>query len=263
MNTQEFIKNFIQQHRHAFDEATPDAHGWKSIDRMLGRLGHADGIERSLMLNRVLLDTEPAPESVWNAVARYLDDQPAGLETFIRHNREAFDESTPDLRVWAGIEEAMPNAMEKSAKVVRVHWQRSLLRAAASVALLVVGMAAGMWYAGNANAHGGMALSEISAEYAEVEQYYQRDIATKQEKLATFTSNRDEDVRQDLQQLDNVMDELRRELADVPPGNREQVIRAMIDNYKAKASILQRVLESMEQNQPESINSRKNGTESI
>jgi hypothetical protein len=43
--------------------------------------------------------------------------------------------------------------------------------------------------------------------------------------------------------------ELRGELANVPPGNREQVVRAMIDNYKAKAAILERVLERLEKAQ--------------
>ncbi len=43
------------------------------------------------------------------------------------------------------------------------------------------------------------------------------------------------------------MEQLRQELAIVPPGNREQVVRAMIENYKAKTAILQRVLERLEE----------------
>ena len=49
-----------------------------------------------------------------------------------------------------------------------------------------------------------------------------------------------------MQQIDLAMQELRAELTDVPPGNREQVVRAMIENYKAKTAILQRVLERLE-----------------
>ena len=52
-------------------------------------------------------------------------------------------------------------------------------------------------------------------------------------------------------------EELRQELANVPPGNREQVVRAMIENYKAKASILERVLERLEESKPNQENSKQ------
>ena len=72
------------------------------------------------------------------------------------------------------------------------------------------------------------------------------------------------DVNVDLQQLDNIMTELKNEMANVPPGNREQVVRAMIENYKAKTSILQRVLERMEPTQQEPTRQTfRNGTKNI
>ena len=61
---------------------------------------------------------------------------------------------------------------------------------------------------------------------------------------------------QDIEQLDKIMDELRRELASVPEGNRQQVVRAMIENYKSKTAILQRVLEHLEENQNRGKNSK-------
>jgi hypothetical protein len=138
------------------------------------------------------------------------------------------------------------------------------MRMAASLALLIAGIGGGIWYERNGNATEGMAMSDVSGEYKELEQFYQRDITVKREKLATFTGSQPAEVGEDLEHLDEIMAELRRDLADVPPGNREQVIRAMIENYKAKMAILQRVLERLEQSNNGGDNSKKsNGIKNI
>lgn len=252
----DYIKNFIEQHRHAFDAALPGAHAWEGIDQTLDRLKTADGLERAVLLDRVLLDTALPPDAVWAAVEQTLDaaQAPDELESFIRQHREAFDVETPDGRVWAAIEAAAPPA--KKAKVVGMPWTRHLLRAAAAIALLLAGVGLGIWYAGLKETPA-MAMGDVSGEYREVEQYYQRDIAGKQQRLATFTGYQPAEVDEDLQQLDRIMSELRRDLANVPPGNREQVVRAMIENYKAKASILERVLERLEDSRPDQHNSNQ------
>lgn len=237
------IKIFIQQHREAFDEAVPGAHGWTELARMLNRLPDADGLEKELMCNRVLMDALEVPGSVWGRVEAELDAQAnSTLEHFIQQNRNAFDVAEPDQQIWERISGQIP-----APKAIKVHmgWQRSLMRIAASLLLVLTGIGGGIWYERQSNE--GMAMSDVSGEYAELEQFYQRNISVKQEKLATFTSNRPDDVYEDLQHLDDVMEQLRQELAIVPPGNREQVVRAMIENYKAKTAILQRVLERLEE----------------
>lgn len=243
MNDQ--IKIFIQEHRHAFDAEKPGAHGWKSVEKTLDRLKTADGVERYVMLNRILLDTENVPDTVWTGIDEHLEKcrQTTALERFICENREGFDTETPDLRVWSEISGALPET-KPTAKRIGIGWQRNLLRVAASIALLVVGVGAGIWYA-RSSGESGMAMAEVSQEYAELEKYYEHDITDKKEKLAMFTGSQSADVMQDIDQLDRVMAELRQELANVPPGNRQQVVRAMIENYKAKAAILQRVLEHL------------------
>jgi hypothetical protein len=264
MNRPDTIETFIRENRHAFDAATPGAHGWASLEKALDRLGRACGLETELLVNRVLLDTETPSERVWAGIEQSLNELKNNefdpLENFIRENREALDSEIPDLKVWANVAKAMP----AKARIVGIGWQRALLRAAASVALLIVGLGLGIWYARSGEPPM-MAMSEVSSEYAELEQYFQRDIASKTQKLATFTGSQPIEVNQDLQQLDNVMAELRQELADVPEGNREQVVRAMIENYKAKAAILERVLERLEQSiQTETKNSNSgNETKNI
>jgi hypothetical protein len=254
----DILKNFIQQHRDAFDPNVPGAHGWTGVKSALDRLQSADGLERSIAINRVLLDTEEPAACVWENIHAHLDglhgsDDP--LECFIRQNREGLDTAIPHETLWQNIEKGIPGAGRPTATIVRVNWQRHLLRIAASLTLLIAGIGIGTWYA-HSTAAAGMDMADVSNEYGELEQYYQRDIATKQQKLATFTGNRPAEINLDLEQLDHMMQELRHELADVPPANREQVVRAMIDNYKAKTAILERVIKDLNTTkQPEKDNS--------
>jgi len=267
------ITSFIREHRHAFDEATPDAHGWKSIEQALIRLKTADRIEQSILFDRVLLDTEAPPPSVWAGIEHLLDtkdcNQLDDLACFIRNNRSALDTDVPDTKIWKTIESlvAAPVRTRPMSGVLplRLSWSRILIRAAAAAVLLVSGIGIGVWYA-KGQQPGTMAMSEVSSEYAELEQYYQREITNKQQKLANFAGYHPTEVGDDLRQMDQIMIELQRELANVPTGNREQVVRAMIENYEAKASVLRRVLEQLEKKDsltPEDTNSKQHEIENL
>ncbi|MDX1910113.1 MAG: hypothetical protein SFV22_01440 [Saprospiraceae bacterium] len=256
------IQTFIQKYREAFDNATPGAHGWPGLERMLERLPESDALEKQLMCDRILLDTAEPSLALWNNIENALNaaSQEIDLESFIQKNRNAFDHSEPGDQVWEHITGALPRP---KAKVIEINWHRSLMRIAASLALVIAGIGGGIWYERQGGANAGMAMSDVSGEYAELEQYYQRDITVKREKLATFTGSQPTEVVQDIEHLDKVMEELRRELANVPPGNREKVVRAMIENYKAKTAILQRVLERLEETQPGDNSKQSNGFKNI
>ena len=256
MNRSDSIEQFIRNHRDAFDAAVPGAHCLHEIGKTLDRLRTADDLERELLYNRVLLDTEMPSAQVWKGVKQQLDrhNAPDMLEQFIRNNREALDSETPDLKVWSQVIKSIPFAPKRG---LFVSWRQTLVRVAASLALLLAGVAGGIWYA-QSDEPPTMAMSEISNEYAELETYYKRDIASKRKKLASFTGSQPAEVYEDMDQLDDVMEELQHELAGVPSGNREQVVRAMIENYKAKAAILERVLERLESSKMETKNSDNN-----
>jgi len=257
------VKLFIHQHRNAFDAAIPDAHRWKDVQKALDRWPEADAVERTLLTDRVLLDTAEPPAGVWENIARALDEA-AGhdpLERFILQNRAALDAADPRADLWSAIAPELPVA-PAGGKVVTVHWGKHLLRAAAAITLLITGAGLGFWYAGQSN-NDGMSMAEVSQEYAELERHYIGDISSKKEQLATFVHSKDAEVFQDLRQMDKAMEELRLELAKVPPANREQVVRAMIEHYEAKTAILQRVLEYMQQQSTDSTNTDKNETQSI
>ncbi len=262
-NTHPF-EQFIQQNRAAFDTAEPHPVNWARVEQALDRLPGTGSLEQFIAFHRAEFDSAIPSDTVWKNIDRALDTTDP-LERFIRENRGAFDTETPDLRVWAALESTIPVAEpKKEGKTVHVHWYRGWQRIAASIALLIAGIGIGIWYAqSSGQASSGMAMSDVSSEYAELEQYYQRDISAKQEKLATLVSNPDNELNNDLSQMDQIMAELRRELANVPVGSREKVIRAMIENYKAKTAILERVLQHLQQQQPATTNSGNYEVEKI
>jgi hypothetical protein len=246
--------NFIEKNREAFDVATAPETVWANVDRVLERWPQADALEQCLLLDRPLLDTEAPAVGIWDKIQDVLDRSGAqddtNLEAFIRTNRDDFDVAVPNPGAWSAVERAL-TAPETMMVWRGGQWQGWVVRIAAAVALLLTGLAVGIWYAKNdaapvAASKDGIELREMSSEYAELQDYYERDIAGKAQKLATFTSNTDTELNNDLEQMDRIMAELRHELADVPPANREQVVKAMIETYKAKAAILSKVLDQIE-----------------
>lgn len=245
MSNSSRIEQFIRDNREAFDADQPSPACWAGVEKALDRFPASDALEQFLLIHRTEFDRAEPSEAIWQGIEQTLCPSGPSLEDFIRNNRTAFDEQEPAPQIWMAVEKALPGG--GSAKTVHMPWYRMLSRLAAAIALLIAGVGIGIWYAGQQATESGMAMGDLSKEYAELEQYYQRDIAAKQQKLATFAAYQDENVSDDLSQMDVAMEELREELANVPPGNREQVVRAMIENYKAKATILERVLEHLEQ----------------
>lgn len=160
------------------------------------------------------------------------------LEKFILQNRDAFDDDVPSLKVWAAIDQALE---EKPAK--RVTLRHSLRIAAAVVFLLMAGAAAGL-YLSNHFQTTPASLAELAPEFAELEQYYTSQVDLRMRELVQYRHAHA--VQSDLEQLDQVAAELRVELANAPKGSEEQIINAMIYNYKAKLEILERVLQKIQ-----------------
>lgn len=172
------------------------------------------------------------------------------IERFISQHREAFDSEAPSGGLWEAIEKELPGTeLAPSAKTgFKLTWGGArFARMAAAVALLVVGLGAG-YHLGSrgGTVNSDVQIAAISPEHAEAASFYQRDIKAKKEKLATFASQQSEDVESDLNRLEIVMQELHQELEQVPPAKREAVISAMIENYRTRASILEKVLSHLE-----------------
>lgn len=164
------------------------------------------------------------------------------LENFIEKNRAEFDNATPDLRVWAMLNQRLDETAlvqtAPQAKVIRLPIFANKLRIAASVVGLVLcGIAIGFFLKSNQTNN---SLAAVSPEYGEMERYYQQQIEKKTKQLASL-KNTDE-VKADLSEIDAVMEELRGELTNAPKGSREQIIKNMVTSYKNKVDILERVI---------------------
>ncbi|MCB0704546.1 MAG: hypothetical protein KDC34_04525 [Saprospiraceae bacterium] len=172
------------------------------------------------------------------------------LEKFIQTNRAAFDTAQPPSSVWAQIEKAIEPQQQTTARRIQLGFV--FRRAAAAMLLLVIGIGIGFYLnGGNADAEL-LTLTDLSPEHAELETYYQSQVQLRMQQLVNYRQIAD--VEPDLEQLDAVYLELQEDLKSAPKGSEEQIIQAMIDNYKAKLSILERVLDRVQYTNPELTN---------
>ena len=163
------------------------------------------------------------------------------LEQFVRENRAEFDDKVPRLEVWAAIDQAI-NEKKSKAKVFSL-WK--FARIAATVAFLVTAGALGGIYFTQHHNSGIAGLGDVSPEMAELEHFYKTEV---DRKLVRLTSHQhfDEAIHDDLKQLETVMEELRKELVEHPERDKDVIIHAMIQNYKTRIEILEKVTQSIE-----------------
>lgn len=168
------------------------------------------------------------------------------LEKFILDNRDAFDDARPSLKLWTEIEKDLTEEKQTPASPsLRIHrpWYQV---AAAVLILLTVGGTGGAYLSQQqSQAPTAQALIEqVAPDFSEMEQYYNERIAESYARLTTHTQ--DPEIDADLKQLDQAMAELREDLANAPRGQEEIIVQQMIDSYRLKLQILERILERIE-----------------
>ncbi len=162
------------------------------------------------------------------------------LEKFISENRPDFDDKKPPKDIWRAIDQHLDQKGEKSARLIPI-W-RYASRIAAAVILIGSGVLIGLNL--NNQSSDVVAVEEVFPEYFEAEQYYQNEVKEKVAQLASF--NHDTEIIDDLEQLDKNYEELKNELSQAPPDKQEQIVNALITNYRTKLSILERVLDRIQ-----------------
>lgn len=160
------------------------------------------------------------------------------LEDFIKKNRNQFDQKTPDLKVWSEIEKQLAPPQAKRISLLRI-----LSIAASVIFLLGMGAYGGNYFTQSSSTQSIVSLDDISTEYGQLERDFQKQINRKRTQLASY--NYDTSINEDLTDLDKTLDELRMELINVPKGSEEQIVDAMIKNYKTKVAILEIVLDKI------------------
>jgi hypothetical protein len=173
---------------------------------------------------------------------------PDKLEKYILDQRDRFDDLEPDPGVWDRIE-------TRKAKVLRIDWKGISWKAAVVAAIFVASyffhdfmasrnqgeqrfMAENTEEAGN----------PIVRELFEAEAYYTSLINMKKEEVFMLTSNSPDiqkEINSEMVELDKVFEELKEDLKDNAAN--EEVIEAMIQNYRLKLDILEEMLFRLKQ----------------
>jgi type VI protein secretion system component VasF len=169
------------------------------------------------------------------------------LEKFINENRSEFDDRQPSKDIWLSIDQALDQKRKKPARRIPI-WRYARV-AAAAVLLIGTGVVIGLKM--NNQTPEPLAFEEVYPEYFEAEQYYQKEVNTKIAQLANYSH--DAEINDDLKQLDAIYEELKKELSEAPKTQQEQIINAMITNYRTKLSILERVLERIQSTNQENL----------
>lgn len=168
------------------------------------------------------------------------------LEQFIRDHRPEFDAEHPPLHIWAGIEHQLgrqETPANAGSNVPVFSISRSKM-AAGIAALLVVGFLAGLGLSRQQQSSVMAEIEQVNPDFREAEKYYNEQIDSKIAQLASYNSE-SAPVLEDLAQVDEIMEELRHELASAPSGAEEQIVSDLINSYRTKLAILEKVLESI------------------
>lgn len=167
------------------------------------------------------------------------------LEKFVINHRDEFDEFMPDPAVFGRIRKPKP--------VVRmINWNSVMWKAAAVLVIFV----ASYYFHDFVNSKKQQQTAEMDTETGkpteivkmmiEAEAFYTAQIDTRQQEFNALAQDQPEirhEVNYELVALDSVYADLKRDLKDNAAN--EEVIEAMIQNYRVKLDILEDVLRQL------------------
>ena len=163
------------------------------------------------------------------------------LEKFVIDNRDDFDDLEPNPAIWDKIQKKEPKKLE-------LNWTKILVRAAAVVVIFVSSYIF-IDYINKQNTDPGFAETEtmdpedalIYQDLREAEFYYSSMIEQRKEEFYNMAGNDlRKEINVELTELDNVFRELKEDLKD--NADNEEVVVAMIQNYRLKLEILEEIL---------------------
>lgn len=155
------------------------------------------------------------------------------LKEEIQQRRPQFEVYEPDLdQLWEGIDSGL-----KRRKAIGL-WSMAG-KMAAAVAFIVLAGWLTLSYEIRESLDG-YALYEISPELAETELYYSQQVAEKLQIIRASNTGVDQEVMQNLQALDSAYLDLKRDLKE--NVDNEEVVTAMINNYRIRLAILEQIL---------------------
>ena len=184
---------------------------------------------------------------------------PDKLEKYILDHREQFDDQEPDPAIWERVD-------TRKSPVIRINWRDVAWKAAAVAAIFVASYYFHDFMSSRKN--GSQSLlgknaeetSPMLRELIEAEAYYTSIINMKKDEVFRLTAS-NPDIRREIDMemvdLDRVFSELKDDLKD--NADNEEVIEAMIQNYRLKLDILEDMLLQLNQTD-ESQNEKDHGS---
>lgn len=154
-----------------------------------------------------------------------------GLEQFIKENRGTFDHLKAPVGVW-----------DRVAPLRRVEvsvWKYTAI-AASALLLVAVGYIFGM------KSQSGPRIAGME-EYEEAERYYQSRIDQKMETIKTLPVS--QEVLNDLQVLDEVYVQLRKQLEEDPNADAQLLLSAMIRHQQQKLDMMEKIVNRVDKYQ--------------
>ena len=172
------------------------------------------------------------------------------LEEFIIKNKESFDFYEPNENVWDKIQTNSNNN-----KIVKLKYRNLLIRVAAFFVIFI-----GSYYfhdflqkRENNQLSFKNRIKEnliIIPELEETEAFYANQVSARLIELKSYTNKLpeiEEDIKYDLNELDNVYAEIKNDLQDNVAN--DEVVEALIQNYRLKLRILEDLLTQLQQSQ--------------
>lgn len=168
------------------------------------------------------------------------------IEEFIRKNREALDKFTPSPDIWEGIRKDLRNS-----RINLIRW----LSVAAMIVVIIT--TAALFYAGE-NKRGFLIfkkkteaiLFKINPQLRETEIYYSNqvnELYSEASPLLTGYPDIEKELINDFSQIDSICTDIKRDLRDNVAN--QEVIEALINNYRIKIHILEDMLVLLKQDE--------------
>ncbi|MDH5597593.1 MAG: hypothetical protein OEY34_00630 [Cyclobacteriaceae bacterium] len=163
------------------------------------------------------------------------------LKDHINSNRKEFDIYKTDTdSLWNSISEELEKREKKSP------WLGYLARAASISLIVMVSIYLFLSIRSN-NDVSGYALHDVSEEMAETEYFYTTLIEEKMSYIKASNADLDPLVFSDIAMLDSAYRDLKMDLKE--GADNEDVVMAMIENYRLKLAILERILDKISKNE--------------
>ena len=171
------------------------------------------------------------------------------IEEFIIKHREEMDDAYPSLKVWSEIDRSL-SRHDATAKAIRLRGRLIWLL----TALLITSIGI-MYWMYQQETQVPEQKSMLFGEVESMELYYQSET---NRMIQTVGLNDELLSNTDLAEIEESIAEIKAELGDIPPDKEEMALKALLESYRTKLLIIERILEYNELSQPSNESNNEN-----